>query len=181
MENIRSTTTSEGSLINEWEIYRNVTGELSHGRVLGLGTGVKGKDVYGISSSQTYDKKCEENQKRKEEKWRGVFKKMESIINELQQQVPVMVQTILQSLGLPNVPIATQDGANGLRNLSINYHEKITKESGNINENDNNDNSFEEDCERSGDPYDDDGDNNEDGNEDDDDGDGNDGEEDDDD
>ncbi|XP_039119896.1 GATA zinc finger domain-containing protein 13-like [Dioscorea cayenensis subsp. rotundata] len=164
MENIRSTATSEGSLINEWEIYRNVTGEPSHGRVLGLGTGVKGKDVYGSSSSQTCSKKCEENQKRKEEEWEGRFKKMESIINELQQQVPVMVQTILQSLGVPSAPIATQGGANGLRDLSINSHDNITKESGNINVNDNNDNSFVEDCERGDDPRDDDGDNDEDEN-----------------
>ncbi|XP_039129731.1 uncharacterized protein LOC120265819 isoform X2 [Dioscorea cayenensis subsp. rotundata] len=110
MENIRSTATSatsEGSLINEWEIYRNVTGEPSHGRVLGLGTCVKGKDVYGSSSSQTCSKKCEEKSKREEEEWEGCFKKMESTINELQQQVLAMVQKILQSLGLPNAPIAT--------------------------------------------------------------------------
>jgi len=52
-------------------------------------------------------------------------------------------------------------GANGLRDLSINSHENITKEYGNINENENNDNSFEEDCERNDDPYDDNGDNDE--------------------
>ena len=47
MDNIRSTATSEGSMVNEWEIYRDITGEPSHGRVLGLDTGIKRKDVYG--------------------------------------------------------------------------------------------------------------------------------------
>jgi len=80
MENIRSTATSKGSLINEWEIHRNVTGEPSHGRVLGLGTGVKEKDVYGSSSSQTCSKNVKKIKKGKKRNGRGVSRKWNPLL-----------------------------------------------------------------------------------------------------
>ncbi|XP_039143956.1 uncharacterized protein LOC120281093 [Dioscorea cayenensis subsp. rotundata] len=149
MDNIRSTATSEGSIVNEWEIYRNVTGEPSHGRVLGLGTGIQGKDVYGSSSSQTCSKRCKEIQKMKEKEWEDRFKQMESTIDKLQQQVPVMVQAVLQSLGLSNIQLATQGGGNDLRDVIANSQENVRDvHHGNVNEKDGNENSLEEDSEK---------------------------------
>ena len=52
MDNTRSTATSEGSMVNEWKKYCDVTREPSYGLVLGLCMGIKGKDVYGSGSSQ---------------------------------------------------------------------------------------------------------------------------------
>ena len=83
MDDIRSTATSECPTVNEWEIYHDVTGEPSHGRVLGLGTGIKGKNVYGSGSSQTCSKRCKEIQKMKEKEWEDSFKQMESTIDKL--------------------------------------------------------------------------------------------------
>ncbi|KAK1572485.1 hypothetical protein Q3G72_033332 [Acer saccharum] len=44
----------EGSEVNVWDIYRETVGEPSHGRILGLGVGIKAKDVYGSSSEGSY-------------------------------------------------------------------------------------------------------------------------------
>ena len=44
----------EGFEVNEWDIYRETVREPSHGRILGLGVGVKAKDVYGPSSEGSY-------------------------------------------------------------------------------------------------------------------------------
>ncbi|KAH7662021.1 hypothetical protein IHE45_15G103000 [Dioscorea alata] len=144
MDNIRSTATSEGSIVNEWEIYRNVIGEPSHGCVIGLGTGIQGKDVYGSSSSQTCSKRCKETQKMKEKEWEDRFKQMESTIDKLQQQIPVMVQAVLQSLGLSNIQLPTQGGDNDLRNVIANSQENIRDvPHGNTNEKDGNENSLE--------------------------------------
>ncbi|KAM0943979.1 putative transposase, Ptta/En/Spm, plant [Dioscorea sansibarensis] len=73
MDHIRSIATSEGSTVNEWEINLDVTGEPSCGCVHGLGTGIKGKDVYGSGSSQTCSKRCKEIQKMKEKEWEDSF------------------------------------------------------------------------------------------------------------
>ncbi|KAK0597485.1 hypothetical protein LWI29_025810 [Acer saccharum] len=44
----------EGSEVNVWDIYRETVGEPSHGCILGLGVGIKAKDVYGSSSEGSY-------------------------------------------------------------------------------------------------------------------------------
>lgn len=51
MDNIKSTATSKGSVVNEWKIYCNVTEEPSHGHVLGLRISIKRKDIFDSSSS----------------------------------------------------------------------------------------------------------------------------------
>ena len=59
MESIKSATSSEGFASNEWEIHQEVIGEPSHGHVLGMGAGLKAKDMFGHSSSQSYNKHYE--------------------------------------------------------------------------------------------------------------------------
>ena len=50
MESMRSTVVDQGLPVDEWKIYREVTREAAHGRVVGQGAGIKGKDVYGSPS-----------------------------------------------------------------------------------------------------------------------------------
>ncbi|KAH7690145.1 XPC-binding domain-containing protein [Dioscorea alata] len=74
---------------------------------------------------------------------------MESTIDKLQQQVPIMVQAVLQSLGLSNIQLATQGGDNDLRDVIANSQENIRDAPhGNTNEKDGNENSLEEDSEK---------------------------------
>ena len=47
MESIWSTVIDQGLSVDEWKIFREVTGEPAHGRVVGWRAGIKGKDVYG--------------------------------------------------------------------------------------------------------------------------------------
>ncbi|KAK3184784.1 hypothetical protein Dsin_032070 [Dipteronia sinensis] len=54
METKITNAREEGSKVNEWDIYRETVGEPSHGRILGLGVGVKAKDVYGSSREEIY-------------------------------------------------------------------------------------------------------------------------------
>lgn len=50
MESKRAVLVSDGAFVNEWKIYRDITGELHRGCVIGMGIGVKPKDVYSFSS-----------------------------------------------------------------------------------------------------------------------------------
>ena len=82
MGNIRST---EGWMVNEWEIHRDVTGEPNHGHVLWLDIDIQGKDIYDSGSSQTCSKRCKEIQKMNEKEWEERFKQIESTIDKLQR------------------------------------------------------------------------------------------------
>ena len=55
MDAIKAKAISEGTKTNDYQIFREVVGEPSHGRVLGIGIGIKAKNVYGLTSS---DKGC---------------------------------------------------------------------------------------------------------------------------
>ena len=42
---------SKGTNTNDYQIFCDVVGEPSHGRILGMGIGIKAKDVYSLTSS----------------------------------------------------------------------------------------------------------------------------------
>ena len=58
MESMRSTVVDQGLPVDEWKIYREVTREAAHGRVVGQGAGIKGKDVYGSPSQGGNKHQC---------------------------------------------------------------------------------------------------------------------------
>ena len=58
MESMRSTVIDQGLSVDEWKIYWEVTGEPAHGRVVGWGAGIKGKDVYGSPSQGGNKHQC---------------------------------------------------------------------------------------------------------------------------
>ena len=46
MDAINAKAVSEGTKTNDYQIFREMVREPSHGRVLGIGIGIKAKDVY---------------------------------------------------------------------------------------------------------------------------------------
>ena len=51
MDAIKAKAISEGTKTNDYQIFREVVGEPSYGRILGMGIGIKAKDVYDLTSS----------------------------------------------------------------------------------------------------------------------------------
>ncbi|KAL5741405.1 hypothetical protein ACOSP7_028137 [Xanthoceras sorbifolium] len=49
LEASKTNAIKEGCQVEELDIYRETVGKPSHGHILGLGVGVKAKDVYGLS------------------------------------------------------------------------------------------------------------------------------------
>ena len=65
MESMRSIVGDHGLTVDEWKIYQEVTGEPAHGRVIGWGAGIKGKDVYGTPSQGGNKHQCTDLEKKK--------------------------------------------------------------------------------------------------------------------
>ena len=62
MDAIKAKVVSKGSKTNDYQIFREVVGEPSHGHILGMGIGIKAKDVYGLTSSgKGSSKRCRED------------------------------------------------------------------------------------------------------------------------
>ncbi|XP_075666058.1 uncharacterized protein LOC142635884 [Castanea sativa] len=62
MDAIMAKVVFEGTKTNDYQIFREVVGEPSHGRILGMGIGIKAKDVYGLTSfSKDSSKSCRED------------------------------------------------------------------------------------------------------------------------
>nr|POE57681.1 hypothetical protein CFP56_38463 [Quercus suber] len=51
MDAIKAKAVSEGIKTNDYQIFCEVVGEPSHGCILGMGIGIKAKDVYDLTSS----------------------------------------------------------------------------------------------------------------------------------
>ncbi|CAI0421736.1 unnamed protein product, partial [Linum tenue] len=54
--------------VNKFAIYGEVVGQHRRKRVLGMGCGVSGLDVFGSTSSQDFSKKCKDDQRIEKEK-----------------------------------------------------------------------------------------------------------------
>ncbi|KAL0010507.1 hypothetical protein SO802_005615 [Lithocarpus litseifolius] len=62
MKAIKAKAVSESIKTNDYQIFREVVSEPSHGRILGMGIGIKVKDMYGLtSSSKGCSKRCRED------------------------------------------------------------------------------------------------------------------------
>ena len=78
METKKLEAESKGEVVNEKQIYFEVTGPPTHGRVLGMGASIKPKDVYGItSSSQGCRKGCQEDRLKEKEEFEAQLKEIE--------------------------------------------------------------------------------------------------------
>ena len=77
MESKKLEAESKGEVVNEKQIYFEVIGPLTRGRVLGMGAGIKPRDVYGItSSSQGCRKGCQEDRLKEKEEFEARLKEI---------------------------------------------------------------------------------------------------------
>ncbi|CAN1133416.1 hypothetical protein LINPERPRIM_LOCUS30630 [Linum perenne] len=90
----------EGVTPNDWDIYYGVIGEPKHGRVLGMGAGVKVQDVFGYSTDNGCSKRCEEERMKEKEKTDALLKNTQDKLTELQNSQPNMVRDMLVQLGI---------------------------------------------------------------------------------
>ena len=72
MDAIKAKAVSEGTATNDYQIFHEVVGEPSHGRIPGMGIGIKAKDVYGLASSgKGYRKRCREEFTKEKKRFGG--------------------------------------------------------------------------------------------------------------
>ena len=76
MDAKKSEVASQGEIVNDSQIFFEVIGPITRGRLLGMGAGVKPRDVYGPSSSSQCSKRCQEY-RLKEEDFELRFKEVE--------------------------------------------------------------------------------------------------------
>ena len=66
---------SKGTKTNDYHIFREVVGEQNHGRILGMGIGIKAKDVYSLTSSgKGCSKHCKEDFSKEKEYLEACFR-----------------------------------------------------------------------------------------------------------
>ncbi|XP_065638208.1 uncharacterized protein LOC136071160 [Quercus suber] len=115
MDAIEAKAVSEGTKTNDYQIFREVVGEPSHGRVLGMGVGIKAKDVYSLTSSvKGCSKHCREDfTKEKEDLEARLREEMDSKLAKVVEKLEEKFAQELQSMGIPqqfNIDPATMDG-----------------------------------------------------------------------
>ena len=87
-----------------------MTGPPTRGRVLGMGAGVKPRDVYGPSSSSQCSKRCQVDRLKEKEDFELRFKesedknsaekmKLQGEINQLKEEIPSMIRFALEKMG----------------------------------------------------------------------------------
>nr|XP_023892709.1 uncharacterized protein LOC112004713 [Quercus suber]XP_023892710.1 uncharacterized protein LOC112004713 [Quercus suber]XP_023892711.1 uncharacterized protein LOC112004713 [Quercus suber]XP_023892713.1 uncharacterized protein LOC112004713 [Quercus suber]XP_023892714.1 uncharacterized protein LOC112004713 [Quercus suber] len=112
---IKAKAISEGTKTNDYQIFRGVVGEPSHGCVLGMGIGIKAKGVYGLTSSSKGCSKCcrEDFTKEKEDLEVRLREEMDSKFAKVVDKLKEKFAQKLQSMGIPqqsNIDPATTDG-----------------------------------------------------------------------
>ena len=75
MDARKSEVASQGKIVNDSQIFFEVTRPPTRGRVLGMGAGVKPRDVYGPSSSSQCSKQCQADHLKKRRILSFVLKK----------------------------------------------------------------------------------------------------------
>ena len=102
MDAIKAKVVSKGSKTNDYQIFREVVGEPSHGHILGMGIGIKAKDVYGLTSSgKGSSKRCSEDfTKEKQDLEAHLRQEMDSKLAKVVEKLEKFAQK-LQSIGIP--------------------------------------------------------------------------------
>ena len=98
-------------IVNDSQIFFEVTGPSTRGHVLGMGAGVKPRDVYGPSSSSQCSKRCQANRLKEKKDFELHLKEiqdkssvekmeLEGTINRLKEEMPLIIANVLKSMGL---------------------------------------------------------------------------------
>ncbi|KAL0007331.1 hypothetical protein SO802_008833 [Lithocarpus litseifolius] len=119
----KSEVASQDEIVNDSQIFFEVTGPPTCGCVLGMGAGVKPKDVYGPSSSSQCSKQCQADRLKEKEDFELRFKEVEDKssaekmelqgeINQLKEKMPRMITNALKKMGFNSMQEpTTQTGA----------------------------------------------------------------------
>ena len=115
MDARKSEVASSGEIINDSQIFFEVTGPPTHGRVLGMGASVKPRDAYGPSSSSQCSKRCQADRLKEKEDFELRFKEAEDKssaekmelqgeINQLKEEIlPRMIANALKKMGFNSI------------------------------------------------------------------------------
>ena len=77
MDARKSKVASQGEIVNDSQIFFEVTRPPTRGRMLGMGAGLKPRDVYGSSSSTQCSKRCQVDRLKEKEDFELRFKEVE--------------------------------------------------------------------------------------------------------
>ena len=115
MDARKSEVASQGEIVNDSQIFFEVTGPPTRGRVLGMGAGVRPRDVYGPSSSSQCSKRCQADRLKENEDFELRFKEAEDKsfaekmelqgeINQLKEEIlPRMIANALKKMGFNSI------------------------------------------------------------------------------
>ena len=110
MDARKSEVASQGEIVIDSQIFFEVTGPPTCGRVLGMGANVKPRDVYGPSSSSQCSKQCQVDCLKEKEDFKLRFKEakdksfvekmeLQGKINQLKEEMPRMIASALKKMG----------------------------------------------------------------------------------
>ena len=111
MDAIKAKAVFKGTKTNDYQIFREVVGEPSHGCILSMGIGIKAKDLYGLTSSGKGCSKCcrKDFTKEKQDLEAHLRQEMDSKLTKVVEKLEKFAQK-LQSMGIPqqfNIDLAT--------------------------------------------------------------------------
>ena len=103
MDAIKAKVVFEGTKTNGYQIFCEVVGEPNHDRILGMGIGIKAKDVYGLTSfGKGCSKHCREDfTKEKEDLEAHLREEMDSKLAKVVEKLEEKFAQKLQSMGIP--------------------------------------------------------------------------------
>ena len=110
MDARKSEVASQGEIVNDSQIFFEVTGPPARGHVLGMGASVKPRDVYGLSSSSQCSKRCQADRLKEKEDFELRFKEvkdknstekmeLQGTINQQKEEMLRMIANALKKMG----------------------------------------------------------------------------------
>ena len=110
MDARKSEVASQDEIVNDSQIFFEVTRPPTRGRVLGMGASVKPRDAYGPSSSSQCSKRCQVDRLKEKEDFELRFKEVEDknfvekmelqgTINQSKEEMLCMIANALKKMG----------------------------------------------------------------------------------
>ena len=115
MDARKSKVASQAEIVNDSQIFFEVTRPPTRGRVLGMGAGLKPRDVYGPSSSTQCSKRCQVDRLKEKEDFELRFKEVEDknsaekmelqgTINQSKEKMLRMIANALKKMSFNSMP-----------------------------------------------------------------------------
>ncbi|CAL1379501.1 unnamed protein product [Linum trigynum] len=100
LKNKEAEKLTQGEEVNQFAIYGEVVGKQSRKRVLGMGYGVSGVDVFGPTSGQGCSKRCEEDRRQEKAKNDEMISMLKEELVQVKNGIPHIVEDTLKRLGV---------------------------------------------------------------------------------